>query len=181
MAIGHRSGAENKPLTPLSHLQCCPLHLSQLRAWVRFDVFFTSTLLLGFAGLFYSESTWGSRSETMQRLTARLLLLLALAGTFVPTVMQALAPPPHACCLRKSMHRCHTMGTNDPIVRSSECCPQQSTRAVTTSQWAHAQDAAISTASCDITKLERVPYTLITNRALPGADSSRAPPDALTA
>jgi hypothetical protein len=117
----------------------------------------------------------------MQRLTARLLLLLALAGTFVPAVMQGLAPSVHACCLRKSAHRCHTTGANDPIVRSTDCCPHQNTRAVTTSQWAHAQDSATSTASFDVATLERVPRALAPKKALPAFDSTRAPPHASVA
>src|SRR5262249_46558350 len=124
----------------------------------------------------YPEFTGVPDLRHMQRLTARLLLLLALAGTFVPAVMQALAAQPHACCLRKSAHRCHTTGANDPVVRSSDCCPRQSTRAVTTSQWAHAQDSTTSTGSFDIATLERVPRTLVPKRALLASDSTRAPP-----
>ena len=40
----------------------------------------------------------------MYRLTARLLLVLLLAGTFVPVAMAVSAPVPHACCMRKPMH-----------------------------------------------------------------------------
>src|ERR1700761_2031976 len=96
----------------------------------------------------------------MQRLTARLLLLLALAGTFAPALMQALAPPPHACCLRKSAHRCHTSGANDPVLRSSECCPHQNTRAATTPQWAGPQQSPASAGPLNITRLRAVALVL---------------------
>src|SRR5512141_3505524 len=85
--------------------------------------------------LFWPHS--GYESENMQRLTARLLFLFALAGTFVPVTLQALTPPPHACCLRKSAHRCHTTGAQDPVVRSADCCNHDCSHAVVTSQWAH--------------------------------------------
>src|SRR5438874_8126914 len=39
----------------------------------------------------------------MHRLTARLLLIFLLAGTFVPAALAITAEPPHACCMRK-MH-----------------------------------------------------------------------------
>ena len=40
----------------------------------------------------------------MHRLTARLLLILVLVGTFVPMALAITAPPQHACCMRKPMH-----------------------------------------------------------------------------
>ncbi len=153
-----------------------PPFLASYQKW-GFDVFFTSAKLPALARCSILTPPGVLDHKHMQRLTARLLLLLALAGTFVPAVMQALAPPQHACCLRKSAHRCHTAGANDPVVGSSDCCPQQSRRAVTTSQWAHAQAASISTGSASITRLERVRGTLAPTKALPTSDTTRAPPD----
>jgi len=41
----------------------------------------------------------------MHRLTARLLLVFLLVGTFAPVALAvSSAPPPHACCMRKAMH-----------------------------------------------------------------------------
>ena len=40
----------------------------------------------------------------MHRLTARLLLILLLVGTFAPVALAISAPAPHACCMRKPMH-----------------------------------------------------------------------------
>ncbi len=40
----------------------------------------------------------------MHRLTARLLLVLLLVGTFAPVALAISAPVPHACCMRKPLH-----------------------------------------------------------------------------
>jgi hypothetical protein len=40
----------------------------------------------------------------MHRLTARLLLVFLLVGTFAPVALAVSAPAPHACCMRKAMH-----------------------------------------------------------------------------
>jgi hypothetical protein len=75
----------------------------------------------------------------MQRRTAILLLLLAIAGTFVPLAQAATAAPPHACCLRQA-HHCHDsalMPTDQLVIRDASCCSHDCCRAVTTAQWAH--------------------------------------------
>ena len=79
----------------------------------------------------------------MQRLTARFLVLFALAGTFVPVALAATAAPPHACCIRKAMHQCHGSGQSDQLmIRGAGCCGHDCSRGVTTSQWAHPQPAS---------------------------------------
>jgi len=82
----------------------------------------------------------------MHRLTARFLLLLALAGTFVPIALAATAAPQHDCCLRKGVHQCHGSApdSDQRTVRDTSCCPHDGCRAVTTSQWAHAQPTTTS-------------------------------------
>ena len=40
----------------------------------------------------------------VHKLTARALLVLLLAGIFVPVAMAVAQPAPHACCARKPMH-----------------------------------------------------------------------------
>src|SRR5882672_6743134 len=40
----------------------------------------------------------------MHRLTARLLLVLLLVGTFAPVALAISAPVLHACCMRKPLH-----------------------------------------------------------------------------
>jgi hypothetical protein len=76
----------------------------------------------------------------MHRLTARLLLLVALLGTFAPSALLALATPPHACCVRKA-HRCHDSIDPDTelAIRDASCCNREASRAVTTAKWARPQ------------------------------------------
>ena len=59
----------------------------------------------------------------MYRLTARLLLALLLAGTFVPVAMAISAPVPHACCMRKPMHD-HGSGSPELRPRSAGGPPE---------------------------------------------------------
>src|SRR5947209_2121561 len=80
----------------------------------------------------------------MQRLTARFLLLFALAGTFVPLTLAAVAPPPHSCCLRKAAHHCHGAETADRSIRNTSCCNQGSGRAATTKHSAPPSPSLIS-------------------------------------
>ncbi len=69
----------------------------------------------------------------MHRLTARLLLVFLLAGTFVPVAMASFAPMPHACCMRKPMHEHGSRNSEIQSVggQNHNCCPP-----VTTAHWA---------------------------------------------
>ena len=69
----------------------------------------------------------------MHRLTARLLLVLFLAGTFAPVALAISAPPPHACCMRKPMHGpgSRSLQTSTAGGEHHNCCPP-----ATTAQWA---------------------------------------------
>jgi len=112
----------------------------------------------------------------MQRLTARFLLLFALVGTFVPPALAVTAAPPHACCLRKSVHQCHGSDPDERAIRSNSCCNQNYSRAVTTSQWAHPQSSLVSLS------VRKVESRLTESRAespaskLFASQSTRAPP-----
>jgi hypothetical protein len=77
----------------------------------------------------------------MQRLIARFLVLFALAGNFIPLALAATAAPPHACCVRKSAHKCHTAAAESDqlTIRAASCCRSDSSRAVITSQYATPQ------------------------------------------
>jgi hypothetical protein len=93
--------------------------------------------VLSFAKLRSSRFT-----ETMHRLTARLLLLFALAGSLVPLATALTAAPSHACCVRKAAHHCHEPAIADSsqlVIRETGCCSHDCWRAVTTAQWAHPQ------------------------------------------
>jgi len=113
----------------------------------------------------------------MQRLTARLLLLFALAGTFVPLVMQALAAPANACCLRKAVHRCHAPGASqDPVASDAGCCNHDCCRAVTTAQWANPEAwPKVASALC-VANYETVLDPSTPAKKLLSSRSSRAPP-----
>jgi|SRR6266446_1985250 len=98
------------------------------------------------------------RHGTMHRLTARLLLLFALVGNFVPVALAlSAAPPPHACCVRKSpqVHPCHgmAMATTEPeqlAVRSTGCCNHDCCRGVTVARWAQAEPVIVSALARDV-------------------------------
>src|SRR5579864_2292458 len=132
-----------------------------------------------FATLFYACLTWGSSStESMQRLTARFLLLFALVGTFLPLASVATAAPPHACCIRKAAHQCHgALGDgNELTVRSTGCCSHDCCRGVRTSQSAQAQVSlpsifALHTDIC----IAQPPANAPTTQLIP-SQSPRAPP-----
>jgi hypothetical protein len=85
--------------------------------------------------------TWGSASpDSMQRLTARFLLLMALVGTFVPLAMQGKAASAHACCRRQATHHCHDSAETNPnqsVASRTGCCNHDCCHAVTSAQWAH--------------------------------------------
>src|SRR6266850_690583 len=95
----------------------------------------------------------------MHRLTARLLLLFALVGNFVPVALAlSAAPSPHACCVRKApqAHPCHgmAMATTEPeqlAVRGTGCCNHDCCRGVTVARWAQTEPVAVSTLARDVT------------------------------
>jgi hypothetical protein len=69
----------------------------------------------------------------MQRLIARLLLVLLLAGTFTPVALAASMPTPHACCMRKTAHHRSSQG---PAVQSVSCEDHRCCAPVTKVEWA---------------------------------------------
>jgi len=113
----------------------------------------------------------------MQRLTARFLLLFALAGTFVPLALAATAAPEHACCLRKGVHQCHgsVPESDQRSIRDTSCCPRDG-RAVTTSQWAHAQPSVTSVVTQNIEARIAEPHSESPATKRFASQSTRAPP-----
>lgn len=65
----------------------------------------------------------------MYRLTARLLLILLLVGTFAPVALAISAPPPHACCMRKM----HSHDSPETEFRALDCGSHDCCRPLTTS------------------------------------------------
>ncbi|MFZ0286910.1 MAG: hypothetical protein WAL32_16910 [Terriglobales bacterium] len=68
----------------------------------------------------------------MYRLTARLVLVLMLVGTFAPVALAISAPAPHACCMRRAMH--HDSSHGAQLNDVPPCCNHDCCHAVTVSQ-----------------------------------------------
>jgi hypothetical protein len=78
----------------------------------------------------------------MRRLTARLLLVLLLAGLVTPAVLAISAPAPHACCRRKGAHQHPTQGV---VLQSVSCGDHRCCSSAASVQWA---EAATQSSSC---------------------------------
>jgi hypothetical protein len=62
--------------------------------------------------------------QMMQRLTARLLLLLfVVSGNFAPLVQAISVPHPHACCLRTGSHHCQGSSSETGFRATGRTCP----------------------------------------------------------
>ena len=113
----------------------------------------------------------------MQRLTARLLLLFALAGIFVPLAQAAIAAPPHACCIRAA-HKCHAMEVESDqlAIRSTGCCNHDCCRAVTTAQWANLQPRTAGSSPQNLDARIAESHYLAAVTEFSASQSTRAPP-----
>ena len=87
----------------------------------------------------------------MRRLTAKLVLLSALLGNFIPLAVALAAEPTPACCRRQD-HHCHGMtgdseremageSENGRSVRGTCCCDPARLRALTRAAWADSEKA----------------------------------------
>jgi hypothetical protein len=109
----------------------------------------------------------------MQRLTARLLLLLVVvSGSFAPLLQAFSAQPPHACCLRK-LHapKDLPLQISDTTAAHGNCCPP-----VTTRQSAQALEPKLFSAFLTISSLELRPAYSENNLEFASNLSARAPP-----
>ncbi|MFY9909584.1 MAG: hypothetical protein WCF22_03375 [Candidatus Sulfotelmatobacter sp.] len=122
---------------------------------------------------------WGSiRTEIMHRLTARVLLLLALAGNLIPLAMAITAASPHACCMRMA-HHCHEAASADAgklVFRDPCCCNSSSRRAATTAQWAHPKTRSTQVGAPAVERLVRSIRSSFASSQSASSRSSRAPP-----
>jgi hypothetical protein len=57
-------------------------------------------------------------------------------------VLAAVAPQPHACCARKTIHKCHDSATAQlvsdperPVIRDASCCGHNCCRALALPNW----------------------------------------------
>jgi hypothetical protein len=118
------------------------------------------------------------RTQSMHRLVARLLLLVALAGNLIPLALAATIAPRHACCVRKAAHSCHGSSAADaekPVIRNSGCCRQDCSRAVAFSKVGLGRHSAGFCAPSGHGRLAEAPsiISVTTRRA---RQSTRAPP-----
>jgi hypothetical protein len=113
----------------------------------------------------------------MYRLTARLLLLFALAGNVIPLAMAAKSEPPRACCMRNA-HHCHESSASEtgPVLLDPCCCRNHARRATTTTIWVHPEELTSGAISPAVELLaERIPFFSVEGQSV-GVHSSRAPP-----
>jgi hypothetical protein len=113
----------------------------------------------------------------MQRLIARLLLLVALAGNFIPLALAATAAPPHACCIRKT-HKCHSpvAESEQLALREAGSCSHDCCRGVTTARWAQLQSSHTAVAQHDVTGRESETHSNAPTTVQFASQSTRAPP-----
>jgi len=113
----------------------------------------------------------------MQRWTARILLLLAVVGTFLPLALQATAAPVHACCRRTGVHHCQDSPASDEtVVRNPGCCRGDCGRAVTTSHWAHPQPASSTVSTQPVIARAVDSHVAAVSALFFSSRSTRAPP-----
>jgi hypothetical protein len=109
----------------------------------------------------------------MQRLTARLLLLLVVvSGSFAPLVEAISVPNAHACCLRR-LHAAKNspLRMSDATAPHGNCCPP-----ITTRQSAQAAGCETASAVMAVSNIELQPAELRHNVKYVSTLSARAPP-----
>ena len=80
------------------------------------------------------------------------MLVLLLAGVFVPVALAITAPMPHACCMRKPMHE---HGSQDSEFHAPPgCCNHDCCRPLTVSQWAELGPGVAISSSLPATRLQ---------------------------
>jgi hypothetical protein len=109
----------------------------------------------------------------MHRLTARLLLILTLAGTFTPVAFAISAPAPHACCMRKPMHE---HGSNAELRAAAMSCNHDCCHALTVSHAPHLLPSAGVGIGTFSTRFQLQSSELSCRLLIQAAHSGRAPP-----
>jgi hypothetical protein len=115
----------------------------------------------------------------MHRLTARFLLLFALAGNLAPFALAASIPAPHACCVRKAAHHCHSaaaLESDQLTIQAPTCCGHDCCRAVAPGRWAYARIPAQAFVADVVTARDTELYPNPPARVFSDLRSSRAPP-----
>jgi hypothetical protein len=144
-----------------------------------------------------------SRIKTMQRWTARFLLLIMLVPAVGPIALARVADPSAMHCMRRPLQsaptaepvmHCHggamsnegtqSAGSPTPFASSSAasvrsldcCCNHDCCRGVKTSEWASLSPAQQSFANLRIEPATIAPLVTATATTSLGPDSARAPP-----
>jgi hypothetical protein len=117
----------------------------------------------------------------MQRLTARLLLLFALLGNFVPVALAGVAPPTAKCCLRKAVHHCHSGSIpahdeDELSIRAASCCSHDCCGAATPAHWAQPEAKNRAIIGRSLENLLAAPQLKSFSVTAPASLSTRAPP-----
>lgn len=110
---------------------------------------------------------------------AKFLLLLTVMGTLAPAALAIAAPATHACCRRKSVHRCRESASTTAdrsVLRSADCCNHDCCRGVTAARWAYTH-SAVGTPHQDAAK--NCPHSgdaVFAIAAIRGSQLTRGPP-----
>jgi hypothetical protein len=114
----------------------------------------------------------------MHRVTAKLLLLFALLGNFVPIALAVSPTATPKCCLRKGVHHCHStaqageeLSLSSNLCGSHDCC-----RAATPAHWAHPEARNCSAAAQSVETFLSLVRPSRLNAEAPASLSTRAPP-----
>src|SRR5580693_10097514 len=114
----------------------------------------------------------------MHRLAAKLLLLLALLGNFVPIALAASPAPTPKCCLRKGLHHCQSAAPagEELSLSSNSCGSHDCCRAATPAHWARpgAKNSSVTAESVEIYFSQMRPSGV--NAEALTSLSTRAPP-----
>jgi hypothetical protein len=110
----------------------------------------------------------------MHRLTARVLLVLLLVGSFAPVALAISATPAHACCMRKPLHGrpSHDSEFHAP----PGCCQHDCCRTLTVSQWANLTPPTNTERTAASKPLETELQVFYFTTSINHAYSGRAPP-----
>jgi len=115
----------------------------------------------------------------MRRLTARLLLLFALLGNFVPIALAVSPAATPKCCLRKGVHHCQSslLAGEELSLSSNACGSHDCCRAARPAHWPHpeARNCSAAAQNAEI-YLSRVPPSRLNPKAT-ASRSTRAPPE----
>src|SRR5438309_10795903 len=115
----------------------------------------------------------------MRRLTARLLLLVLLLGTFSPVALALSAQPRHACCVRKKPH-CHNTLPTDPdglAIYAPSCAQRSCCRALSLTHWAQPQPSHKAHPVPHNQLLSHLPQVIFAGADLAAAHTVRGPPE----